>query len=103
MDTDLLFPPRAITALRNLRGAAWQELVDRVQSDDPLKPDRLAFVYMMVKLGGCTNCQADSFRAMRGCTQCASQTIKRFKGSDQELITIFDMSKNEVERFLNKE
>jgi len=102
-DTDLLFPPRAIAALRNIRGKDWQELIDRILDLEPLALDRLAFVLMMVRLGGCTTCQADSFRAMRGCTQCSQQTIRRFRGNDQELIKQFLDARNEVEKQFLKE
>ena len=51
----------------------------------------------MIRLGGCTSCQSDSFRALRGCTQCAYQTIRRFRGSDEELITLFNESRNDVQ------
>jgi hypothetical protein len=64
--------------------------------------ERLAFVLLMVRLGGCTTCQADSFRAMRGCTQCASQTIRRYRGSDDDLLKGFQDAKAEVGRYLQK-
>lgn len=96
-DTDLLFPPRAIPALRDLRGPAWKSLVERVMQTEGRHPDRLAFVLMMVRLSACASCQADSFRAMRGCTQCAAQTVRRFRGSDKELLALFDEALGEVE------
>ncbi len=99
-DTDLLFPPRAISALRDLRGELWQELVDRVLPQDPPAVDRLAFVLMMVRMGGCSSCQSDSFRAMRGCTQCSIQTVRRFRGDDQELLALFNEARDELERYI---
>jgi hypothetical protein len=102
-DTDLLFPPRVIAALRNIRGRPWQELVESVVELEPLDTSRLAFVLMMVRLGGCTTCQADSFRAMRGCTQCSQQTIRRFRGSDQELIKHFYDARKDIEKTKKKE
>ncbi|HJW91187.1 MAG TPA: hypothetical protein VJ436_11150 [Anaerolineales bacterium] len=99
-DTELLFPPRVIPTLRLLRGEDWQELVDRVLRADPTARERLAFVLMMVRLGGCVFCHADSFRAMRGCTQCARNTLRRFRGEDLELIELFDQASQEVDRYL---
>ena len=96
-DTDLLFPPRVIPTLRDLRGEAWRELVERVIYLEPTHLDRLAFVLLMIRLGGCTSCQSDSFRALRGCTQCAYQTIRRFRGSDDDLITLFNESRKDVQ------
>jgi len=101
-DTDVLFPPRVIPHLRNLRGEEWQELVDQVRLLEGNAPDRLAFVLLMVRLGGCTSCQADSFRAMRGCTQCATQTVRRYRGSDQDLLKGFHDAKEEVDKYLRK-
>ncbi len=101
-DTELLFPSRVISELGNLRGMEWQKLVERVDSLPPNHPEHLAFVLMMIRLGGCVSCNADSFRAMRGCTQCARQTIRRYRGSDQDLITQFNEAQSEIERNLQK-
>ncbi|RPI27439.1 MAG: hypothetical protein EHM70_17845 [Chloroflexota bacterium] len=102
IDTDLLFPPRAIPALRALRGEPWQELVDRVMVQEPTAADRLAFVLMMIRLSGCVSCHADSFRALRGCTQCAYQTVRRYRGSDQDLLTLFADAHTEMEKYMGK-
>ena len=101
-DTDLLFPPRAISALRDLRGEPWQGLVDRVLALEPSAIDRLAFVLMMVRMGGCSSCQSDSFRAMRGCTQCSIQTVRRVSGDDQELLALFEDARDEIERYIGE-
>jgi hypothetical protein len=101
-DTELLFPSRVIPALRNLRGTEWRDLIDRINSLDPKNPDHLAFVLMMIRLGGCVSCNADSFRAMRGCTQCARQTIRRFRGTDQDLVDQFNEARQDVEKFQQK-
>jgi hypothetical protein len=96
---DLLFPPYVISGLRNLRGSAWQDLVDRVNSIEYLAEERLSFVLMMVHLGGCITCQADSYKAMRGCALCSALTIKRFRGNDQDLLNKFAESKIELYRY----
>jgi hypothetical protein len=101
-DTELLFPPRVIPGLRNLRGELWQGLVDRILELEPTHVERMAFVLLMIRLGSCTSCHADSFRALRGCTQCASQTIRRYRGSDQELMGMFEDARQEIERYLGK-
>jgi hypothetical protein len=102
IDTDLLFPPRVIPTLRSLRGPAWKELIDRVVEQEPTDIDRLAFVLLMIRLGGCISCHADSFRALRGCTHCAHQTIRRFRGSDQELLALFAEAQAEVKRYMGQ-
>ena len=98
-DSNLLFPPRAIPTLRGLRGEAWRNLIDQIMEQEPTSLDRGAFVLMMVRLGGCSTCQADSFRAMRGCIQCSSQTIHRFRGTDEELIKLFNEARSDIDRY----
>jgi len=101
-DTEILFPVRVIPSLRNLRGEEWQNLVDHVsqQADDSVA--KIAFTAMIVHLGGCGACNADSFRAMRGCTQCSRLTIKRFKGSDRELVELYEQMKASVDEFIGQ-
>jgi hypothetical protein len=99
-DTELLFPMRVISSLRSLRGSAWQDLVDSLTLESSRLEEQLAFVLLMVRLGGCVNCNTDSYRAMRGCTQCARQTIRRFRGDDQDLLQQYQQTCNEVEKYL---
>ncbi len=101
-DTDLLFPPRVIPTLRELRGKAWRDLVDRVLALEPTDVERMAFVLLMIRLGNCVSCHADSFRALRGCTLCASQTVRRFRGSDEDLLGQYEQCKKEVETYLQR-
>jgi hypothetical protein len=101
-DTEMIFPSRLVPTLRDLRGESWQELVDRIAGLEAVDAGRLAFVLLMIRLGGCTTCQADSFRALRGCTHCAGLTIKRFRGSDGDLLEQFQAALQEVERYLGK-
>ncbi len=99
---DLLFPSRAIEPLRKLRGQQWEELISYLIELNPMSLDRIAFVLFMVRLGGCTTCQSDSYRAMRGCILCSNTTIKRNKGNDQNLIDMYLEAKNEVARYLKE-
>jgi hypothetical protein len=99
-DTDLLFPPRVISTLRHLRGEPWRNLVDRVIDLEPVDEDRLAFVLMMIRLGSCTSCHSDAFRALRGCTACAQQTIRRYRGSDQDLLHLFSEARKEIDNYM---
>jgi len=101
-DTELLFPTRVIASLGELRTESWRELVKRVSAPDASPADQEAFVLMMVRLGGCVGCNADSFRAMRGCTACARQTIRRYKSPDPELIELFNQSYREMKAYLLK-
>jgi hypothetical protein len=99
---DLLFPSRAIEVLGDIRGEAWRDIVKHLIDLEPTSPDRIAFVLMMVRLGGCFSCQSDSFRAMRGCILCSNTTVKRYKGSDQSLIDLYYEAKNDVENYMKE-
>ena len=101
-DTEILFPIRVISSLRELRGDPWQGLIDRVTAQGADEMDQVAFSLMMVRLGGCAGCNADSFRAMRGCTHCARLSIKRFKGTDEDLLQLFTSAHEDVYEFLAK-
>jgi hypothetical protein len=95
-DTELLFPPRIIPALRSLRGPAWKKMVEQAEKSGDSSPEKIGFVLLMVRINGCTSCNADSFRAMHGCTQCSKQAIRRLKDSDQALVGQFETAKQEV-------
>ena len=101
-DTELLFPSRVIPGLRTLRNDKWAELIDLVSDKNPNAVEYMAFVLMMVRLGGCLSCNADSFRAMRGCTQCARQTVRRYRGTDQELVHLYNETLREADTYLEK-
>ncbi len=96
-DTEIIFPPRVIPSLRNLRGPEWREFIDGLcQHKNDTDADILAFAWMMVKLNSCLACHADSYRAMRGCTLCSQNTIGRFKGTDVELLAFFKTAREEI-------
>ena len=99
-DTEVLFPSRVIPSLAGLHGEGWRSLVDRVHSEQSPLVERFAFVLMMVRMCGCSACNADSFRAMRGCTQCARQTVRRNRGGDRDLLEQYQQMVREVEAFL---
>jgi hypothetical protein len=98
--TEMMFPPRVIPKLRDLRGKEWQKLADKVSAVPEMHPDKLAFMLMMIRLDGCLRCDADSYRAMRGCGLCARQTIRRFKGLDEDLLEQFQEAQADVLEFL---
>ncbi len=98
-DTDFLYPARVTPLLRGCRGDAWDKLVDFVTSDQSSEVEKAAFTLMMVRLGRCADCDADSFRASQGCTQCAKLMIHRFKGDDIDLENHFKSAKKDLEKF----
>jgi hypothetical protein len=101
-ETDLLFPPRVLPALRDLRGEAWQGLVTHVLAAGPDSLEQMAFILMMARLNNCATCNADSFRAMTGCSTCAKQSLKRFHETDEALAALYQAASSEVELFLQK-
>jgi len=102
-DAEMLFPMRVVPSLGDLRGAAWKRLVKKVSGLREEDPDYLAFGLMMIRLGGCLNCQADSFRALRGCTACARQAILRFRGTDRELLRVYEKARKEIRAYLKEQ
>ena len=94
--TELLFPPRLIPDLKDLRGEKWRELVEHVASLPETHPDTVAFCLMMIRLNSCLGCVSGSYRFMRGCELCSQQTIARFQGTDEELIEQFERAKEDL-------
>ena len=97
---DLLFPPRLIASLRNLRGPEWAGLVDRVAKLPETDPDSLAFTLMMVRLDGCVKCHEGSFKYMRGCQVCAVQSAMQFKGTDGDLLVLYQKARRDIDAYL---
>lgn len=101
--TELLFPPRLIPDLKDLRGEPWRKLVEYVASLPETHPDTLAFCLMMIRLNACLNCVSGSYRFMRGCELCAQQTISRFQGTDEDLLEQYEQAKSDLARSAEEE
>lgn len=97
---ELLFPPRLIPSLRNLRGTEWADLVTRVAKLPETDPDSLAFSLLMIRLDGCVKCHEGSFKYMRGCQLCATQTVMQFKGTDADLIALYQKARRDIDAYL---
>ena len=97
---ELLFPPRLMASLRDLRGPEWAELVNRVVKLPETEPDSLAFTLMMIRLDGCVKCHEGSFKYMRGCQLCAAQTVVQFKGSDADLVVLYEKARRDIDSYL---
>ena len=102
-DSEILFPPRCIPQLRDLRGSAWARLIDRLSNLPDGHEDMLGFSLMMIRLGSCLTCDLDSYRASLGCCTCACRSVAGFKGSDKELIRRFEKAREEVREFLDSD
>ena len=97
---ELLFPPRLIASLRDLRGPEWAAQVERVSKLPEIDPDSLAFSLMMIRLDGCVKCHEGSFKYMRGCQLCATQTIMQFKGTDADLLELYRKARRDIDAYL---
>jgi hypothetical protein len=97
--TELLFPPRLIPDLQDLRGEKWAELVEHIAALPETHPETLAFCLMMIRLNACLGCVSGSYRFMRGCELCSQQTIARYQGTDEELIELFQQAKEDLVRY----
>jgi hypothetical protein len=100
---ELLFPPRLIASLRNLRGPVWADLVDRTAMMPETDPNSLAFTLLMIRLNSCVKCHEGSFKYMRGCQLCAAQSVMQFKGSDEELVSLYAKARQDLDAFLSGE
>ncbi len=98
-DNALLFPHRVIPSLQKLRGPKWQELVEHVMALPECHEETLAMMLVMIRLNGCLGCETDSYRAMRGCSTCSLQTLRRFKGSDEDLLRLYEVALGDVRKF----
>lgn len=100
VNTEIMFPPSVIPALRGAGGPAWRDLVDRVAGLEDTHPESLAFSLMMIRLDGCLECESDSFRAMRGCAACALQSVRRYRTNERELLRLYQAALADVRAFL---
>lgn len=94
---ELMFPHYAISRLRDSRNEQWAALIDRIVSLPETHDEVLAFMLLMIRLNGCLPCETDSYRAMRGCTMCSLQSLRRFKGSDDELLAMYQQALSDVQ------
>ena len=102
-DSEMLFAPHCVPALRDIRGPAWAELVDRIISLPDGHVDVLGFSLMVVELSSCLTCDLDSYRATLGCCTCAQRSVSGFKGDDRELIALFQEKCERVQVYLRSE
>jgi hypothetical protein len=100
-DTEILFPMRVATSLKEFRGDVWQRLVGEVCRAPEDSLEHMAFSLVLIRVNGCLTCHTDCYRAMRGCSVCAAMSIRRYRGSDEELRTMYEDAKWEVSAYLD--
>ncbi len=99
-DSEILFAPHCIPQLRDLRGRRWYELVGRIAGLPDGHIEVLGFSLTVVDLSSCLTCDLDSYRATLGCCTCAQRSVSGFKGTDEELIALFEDKRREVREYL---
>ncbi len=101
-DSEILFPHRAIRGLKHLRGPLWQRLVERVLQLPEDHPDAIAFSFLVMRLADCLHCDMGSYKAYLGCQTCSQRIIAGFKGSDEDLLYLYEQAREDVRRYLEK-
>ena len=102
-DSEILFPPRCIEQLGDLRGPKWQDLIRRVAHLPHNHDEVLAFGLLMIRLGSCLTCDLDSYRASLGCCTCARRTVSGYKEDDASLLELYEKSLVEVKSYVEKQ
>jgi hypothetical protein len=102
-DSEILFPPRCIEQLGDLRGPKWQDLIRRVSQLPHNHDEVLAFGLLMIRLGSCLTCDLDSYRASLGCCTCARRTVSGYKEDDASLLELYEKSLVEVRSYVDKQ
>lgn len=95
-ETDLVFPQRLIPGLLHQRGSLWQELVDKTMHLEANDLEAIAFTLLIARLASCPTCHVDTLRALRGCAQCGRLAVARYRGSDQELVSLYNRACQEI-------
>lgn len=101
-DSEILFPYRAVKGLKNLRGPLWQELVKRVLQLPEDHPDAITFSFLVMRLADCLHCDQGSYKAYLGCQTCSQRIITGFKGSDEDLLFLYEEAKEDIRRYLEE-
>jgi hypothetical protein len=100
-DPQILFPLEILPQLKDMRTQKWHDFVEGFLEKNDGAMGRIAMEVTLSRLVGCTNCEADSFKAMRGCLPCARQALKRFKESDATIMRIFRETEKEIDNYLS--
>ena len=100
---EILFPPRLIPKLRDLRESKeWRDLVDRVSKLPPDDIDRLAFCLMMIRINDCLSCHRENFRYQQGCEVCSIRNIVHYKGTDEDLLRMYRNAQRSIQRYIKQ-
>lgn len=94
---EFLFSHAVVSALKELRGPKWRDLVTKVAPLDATHPDALAFALTMVRLNGCVSCDAKRYRERGGCGHCTRFVLTTLnKESEADLLMRYRTAQKEV-------
>ena len=97
--TEFLFAHWAVSALKDLRGERWRDLVAHVAALPSTHPDSLAFALTMVRVNGCINCDARRYRERGGCANCSRLVLTTLnKESEPSLLARYRAAQKEIAR-----
>lgn len=99
-DSEILFPYRAVKGLKHVRGDTWRHLVEHVLSLPENHPDAMAFSFLVLRLADCLHCDQSSYKAFLGCQSCSQRVIAGFKGTDEDLVYLYEEARGDVHRFI---
>ncbi len=100
-DTEILFPMRVASSLKDLRGETWRQMVAEACRAPDDSVAQLAFSLVLIRVNGCLTCHTDCYRAMRGCSVCAGMAVRRYRGADEELRALYEDAKWEISAYLD--
>ncbi|MCI0477264.1 MAG: hypothetical protein L0Y55_13530, partial [Anaerolineales bacterium] len=96
---EFLFAHWATPALKEVRGARWRALIERIAPLDSTHPDALAFALTLARVSNCATCDARRYRARGGCAQCARWVLTSLnKDSEFTLLARFRAAQKEIAR-----
>lgn len=99
--SEFLFAHSAVSALKDLRGPRWRDLVTKIAPRESTDPDALAFALMMVRLNGCVACDFKRYRERGGCANCSRFVLTTLnKEAEPGLLTRFRESQKEIAKNL---
>lgn len=95
--TEFLFAHWAVPPLKNLRGAKWSALIERLSNLPADHPDALAFALLMVRLNVCVTCTAQRYRERGGCASCSEYVLTTLsKESEAALLMRYHAAQKEI-------
>lgn len=93
---EALFPDFGVQRLRNLRGALWAELVERIAKLPETHPAVMAFTLTIRRIRRDLALDSHTHCHVPGCAICAAQVALNFKGDDEDLLDLYSHNLNEI-------